>query len=176
MGGLMSLHTIQIEELPGTIEEFVAVNAQAAGTPQGGAAMMVLALLLYIQDNDLGTQCLAATVSPKRTIQGFDGYEGRQLHKRDLSRIKEQLTRQNYLPNSYIKGTDPADGYALPRPPYQIELSTNPYSGDPASGRVKLFVRCSGADSPRPVTVVQDEQGMWGAHEWSSLVMGVKRG
>ena len=55
-----------------------------------------------------------------------------------------------------------------------MRFSTNPHSGDPAHGTVKLFVECSGADSPRPVTLKRDPDGRWAPVEWSSLLSGIR--
>ncbi len=53
-------------------------------------------------------------------------------------------------------------------------FSDNPYSGNPATGRYKLFVACSGARAP-PITVTRDGgDGLWEAHGWSSLAVGVR--
>jgi hypothetical protein len=73
---------------------------------------------------------------------------------------------------SYFAGTGPANGYEIPDI-LEIELTTNQYSGNAEDGKQKFFVSCSGAASPRPVTVKQRADGSWFPHEWSSLVTGI---
>lgn len=167
-----ALESVTLAAFPRSIEEFVALRDQVAATPQGGAAMMVVALLLYAQDESLGAPCLAAAVAGERLSEG-GGYQGWRMRRSDLQRIADQLRQQPYLPQSYIQGTSPANGYQLPAPPYVLTFTSNPYSGDPAAGRFKVFVACSGAATPRPVTVKRNALGLWQAYEWSSLVVGV---
>jgi hypothetical protein len=169
-----SLPSVQIEKLPQSVDEFVALRDRVARTPQGGAAMMIVALLLYAQERDLGAPCLAAAIDPGRLEAGAGGYQGMRLHRLDHSRVEMQLDAQPYLPRSYIRGATPDNGYRLPAPPYTLDFSANPYSGDPASGTTKVFVACAGADSPRPVTVRRGAHGLWQAQEWSSLVVGIR--
>jgi hypothetical protein len=164
---------IRIPTLPASADEFAALAAQTARTPEGGVAMLLLALHITAGNAALGRQCLAATVVQGRLQIGPHGFKGQELRRGDLQLIERQLGKQPYLPASYIKGATPANGYGVPELPYDLEISTNPYSGDPASGRVKLFVACSGAATPRPVTVERDAAGQWRAVEWSSLLVGI---
>ena len=171
---MTSLPSVQIDKLPQSLAEFVALRDRLARTPQGGAAMMIVALLLYAGDRALGTPCLAAAVDPARLEAGDGGYQGQQLHRLAMLRIEEQVEAQGYLPRSYLQGATPENGYRLPAPPYTLAFADNPYSGDAAAGTYKLFVSCSGAASPRPVTVSRDAHGLWQAREWSSLIVGVR--
>lgn len=170
----MSQQTIQIPKIPPSIEAFGALQAQLAQTPEGGAALMVLALLLYSENAALGQACLALAVDANRLQPGAEGYGGQQLQRRELALIRTQITGQGHLPRSYIAGATPENGYALPEPPYTITTSRNPYSGDEAAGQVKCFVASSGAASPRPVTLRRDAEGLWKASEWSSLLSGIR--
>jgi hypothetical protein len=157
------------------VEEFVALRNRTAKAPQGGAAMMVVALHAYTEDEDLGRQCLTVAVDRGRLAEGSGGYRNWQLAKRALRRIQTQLSAQPYLPRSYFAGSTPENGYELGDPPYVLAFSENPYSGDPASGVYKVFVVCSGAPSPRPVAVKINNRGIWKADSWSSLITGVRR-
>jgi hypothetical protein len=172
---MTTLDPVSLPARPRSIEEFVARRDQVATTPQGGAAMMVVALLLCAQDETLGGPCLAAAVAAERLAEGGGGYQGWRLRRSDLQLIHQQLAEQPYLPNAYFKGTSPESGYALPEPPYLLEFTANPHSGDPAEGRFKVFVACSGAATPRPITVRRNALGIWQAYEWSSLIVGIAR-
>lgn len=165
---------IQIHAFPDTVEGFAALSDDVARVPQGGAAMMVVALLLLAQDEDLGEACLAAAVDPERLRRGDQGVAGWQLRAGDRELIRSQIGSSPHIPRSYVQGAAPGNGYRLPELPYVVRFAYNPHGGDPASGRCKVFVHCSGADSPRPVTVVRDAQGVWRASEWSSLLVGVR--
>jgi hypothetical protein len=136
--------------------------------------MMVVALLAYGGNEELGRQCLTVAVDRGRLQEGDKGYKGWQLSVRDLERVRLQVRDKTYLPKSYINGATPENGYTLPAPPYVVTCSDNPHSGDVDSGTYKVFVACSGASSPRPVTVKRNNKGFWKASEWSSLLVGVK--
>ena len=136
--------------------------------------MMVVALLSYTEDPQLGRACLTVAVDRSRLQEGTEGYKGWQLRRRDMERIDAQLRRMSYLPRSYIAGTGPDNGYRLPASPYELQFSGNPYSGTVASGEYKVFVACSGAERPRPVTVRRNDKGIWKAYEWSSLLVGIQ--
>jgi hypothetical protein len=165
---------LEIPQLPDSVEGFVALRNTVALTPQGGAAMMVVALQLYTQDKTLGRQCLTASVERRRLVEGTKGWKGLQLTNRDLALLDRQLQAHPYLPATYFVGTSVTDGYQLPAPPYAVECSDNAYSGQQGSGSYKVFVTCSGAASARPVTLAQNQNGVWKASEWSSLVVGVQ--
>ena len=168
------LKPVQIAELPASVEGFVELRDQIATSPQGGATMMVVALLLYGKDEELGQACLAVAADRSRLQEGAEGYKGWQLRRSDLRRIRSQLGRQDYLPRTYLKNCQSESGYQMPVAPYVLEFTANAYSGDPDSGPYKIFVACSGAASPRPVTVRLSSRGVWKAYEWSSLLVGVQ--
>jgi hypothetical protein len=168
------LEPVQIETMPQSLEEFVAVRDQVAQEPQGGAAMMVVALLMYTKDEELGRQCLAIAVDRERLSEGPKGYKGWQLRASDIWLLHSQIKEKAYVLRSYIKGSDPENGYRPDGPPYVFEFSDNPHSGNPSSGTFKVFVSSSGASSPRPVTVKRNDDGIWKAYEWSTLIVGVQ--
>lgn len=165
---MATLQPVKVNNLPGTLDEFVALHNEIAQAPQGGAAAMIVALLVYAGDESLGQQCLAAAADDSRTE------EGERLRVTDRNLIKRQVAKQTYLPRSYVKGATPANGYQLPDPPYVFEFSDNPHSGDSAAGPYKVFVACSGAASPRPISVKKGTDGLWKATEWSTLVVGIQ--
>ncbi len=164
--------TVALSGMPGSREEFLTLQASLATTAEGGAAAFLLALILRRADETLGAACLAESVDGSRLRIGAPGPE---LVRRDLQRIDEQLRANPGLPAAYFEGATPTNGYALPEMPWTVALTTNPYSGDADKGLIKLFVACSGADLPRPVTLKRQEDGLWKASEWSSLLMGIRR-
>jgi hypothetical protein len=172
---MTSLPSVTIDQLPQSVEAFLALQDQVARTPQGGAAMMIVALLLYTDDVALGHACLTLAVDQSRLSEGSHGHDGWQLRGTDRQLIRTQIGGQPHIPRSYLRGATPENGYRLPSPPYQLAFSANPYSGDAASGSYKVFVDCSGAASPRPVTVRRDGEGIWKAREWSSLLSGIRK-
>ncbi|MDF1513906.1 MAG: hypothetical protein P1S60_08865 [Anaerolineae bacterium] len=166
---------IEIDAIPRTLEEFLTMRGKLAATPEGGAVVALVALLLYAQapDSELAMQALTIAVDQSRLRETADGYRGWAILAIDLQRVQRQLRDRPWTPQSYILETDPKQGYQLPQPPYQFEVSDNVHSGNPDEGIYKVFVRSSGAASPRPVTMKRNNRGIWKALEWSSLLMGI---
>lgn len=165
---------LNVESLPTSIEDFVALRDQLAQSPQGGAAIFATALLIYAENEDLGRQVLTIAVDRGRLREGASGYKGWELQPQELRRLDERVRARPHLARSYVQGTSPERGYQLPEGPLSFEVSDNPHSGDLAAGRYKVFVASSGADSPRPVTLLRNNRGYWKATEWSSLTSGVR--
>ncbi|MBN2546434.1 MAG: hypothetical protein JXB50_11605 [Spirochaetes bacterium] len=165
---------IKFNTLPKSIEEFLSLRDEIAKTPEGGGAMMVIALILYSNDENLGRQCLTVAVNQDQIVQG-NYYKGYKLISSKMSLIESQISKQKYIPNSYINGTSPENNYELPKNNLSLSFRRNKYSQTDESGSVKVFVNCSGADSPRPITLKINDKGIWKAFEYSSLVVGIKK-
>jgi hypothetical protein len=164
-----------VEKIPGTIEEFLAIRDGLASSPEGGAVVMAVALIAYTLDEALGKQCLTVAVDRDRLVESGDGYKGFALSIRELASLKDRILRQPHIARSYVRGTNPAGRYELPAAgPLAFEVTSNPHSGDKASGSYKVFLASSGADSPRPVTLRRNDKGLWKASEWSSLTLGIR--
>jgi len=160
--------------LPKNIDEFISLRNEIAKSPEGGAAMMVVALILYAQDENLGKQCLTVAVTQEQLVEG-NFYKGYKLLNSLMSLIESLISHQKYIPNSYINGTGPDNNYELPKNNLTLAFTRNKYSGKEESGSVKVFVICSGADTPRPVRVEKNDKGIWKAAEYSTLIVGIKK-
>ncbi|TGL02079.1 DUF6935 domain-containing protein [Leptospira levettii] len=158
---------------PSTIEEFKSIQAATATTPEGGVAVLVLAISLYGKNPELGRKAVVLTVLSKNRQKSNKptAIDGVDLGGSD-SYLLGQLDKYKMLPNGYWKGSEPSNGYT-PSLPLTVETFTNPYSGEESSGRIKLFVATKGASSYRPVTVEKDSDGLWRAKEMSSLYVGM---
>ncbi|MCW7473086.1 hypothetical protein CH354_15000 [Leptospira levettii] len=158
---------------PSTIEEFKSIQATTATTPEGGVAILVLAISLYGKNPELGRKAVVLSVISKNRQKSNKptAIDGVDLGGSD-SYLLGQLDKYKMLPNGYWKGAEPSNGYT-PNLPLTVETYTNPYSGEESSGRIKLFVATKGASSYRPVTVEKDSDGLWRAKEMSSLYVGM---
>jgi hypothetical protein len=153
--------------MPATVEEFELLAGLSSDTPQGAAALMLIALKVFTGDEEAGSEMFRLAVSREREWRrGGPG-------AREVALVRTQLRKQPYIPDTYFGGTAPENGYRLQGPPFVLEFTSNEYS-DQGGGRYKVFVRCSGADSPRPVTCVRRADGTWAVEEWSSLLLGVR--
>ncbi|MCC5945496.1 MAG: hypothetical protein JJT94_11220 [Bernardetiaceae bacterium] len=166
--------TIRIDKIPTSVEEFIQMRDKIATTPAGGAATMIVALLIYAEKPELGLPCLTIAIDRNQLSTGSGGYKGFVPSAGDLRTIKDQLARAPYLPKSYFAGTSNQNGYALPQK-LEMHFSSNAYSGNAADGAIKVFVPSSGADSPRPINMQVNNRGLWKASSWSSLLVGIRK-
>ncbi len=148
----------RIEKIPVNSGELEKMLPEMLKTPEGAAAACIFALHILARNAEDG----------KKALKLLDP----DMAASRLQLAESQLEPSPWIMNSYFTGTDPADGYRLPSE-VQFEFSTNKYSGSVEEGSVKLFTACSGAASPRPVTVKRRQNGTWYPNEWSSLIVGV---
>jgi hypothetical protein len=163
-----------VESMPESVEDFVRLRDSLARTAAGSAACMALALLVYARDSETGEACLASMADESRLRESADGFQGRELGNRDLRLIEDQLRGRPWLAASYVKGTSPETGYEFGAGPLSFDVRPDPLSPEDPQDREKVFIVSSGADSPRPLTLQRDGQGIWRAVEWSSLLVGVR--
>lgn len=169
------LPPVTVDAMPTTVAQFTALRDRIATTPEGGAASFIIALNMYAVNPEEGLKALivAAELSRLNRSTAPNSYSGFALLAGDLDLIRRQIGRATYIPRSYFAGATPQNGYNVDAP-YTLNFQTNRYSGDPAGGKVKVFVACGGADSPRPITVIRNQNGIWKAKEWSSVLVGIR--
>lgn len=166
------LPDVKIDLEPQNIEEFLELRGKIAQTPEGGATMFILALYIYGKDATFGKECITAIIDKSRLSSG-DWYKGYEPASSDKRLLVEQMERYPFLPNSYFEGSTPENAYQT-NSPFITKSQINPYSGDLGNQKYKLFVFCSGANSPRPVTLRQNDKGIWKVQEWSSILSGIQ--
>ena len=162
--------TITIEKIPSTIEEFIQLRKQKAKNPEGGAAMFCLAMKIYSDNKELGEKCFVS-IADRSELRTGNTYKGYTLS--NWRTIRSASLRYPLIANSYILGSSPENAYTVTLP-YKYVFTTGKYSGNPATGKIKIFVACSGADSHRPIHMVRNDKGIWKASKWSSLYAGMK--
>jgi hypothetical protein len=169
-------HEIVIGTIPEALDAFVALRDRVANTPEGGAAVTVVAMLLYARDPEaeLGRQALTLALDRSRIKPSDTAMLGWKLRPIDVQRLETRIAGRPWMLKSYVKGTSPEEGYRLPPPPWVVTVFPDRLTAHAESELRKVFVVCSGADSPRPVTLKQNTSGIWKAWEWSSLTVGVK--
>lgn len=164
---------VVVDKLPKSTDEFIQLRNKIATTPAGGATMFMIAMKVYESDKDLGNQFFVLAVDKNRLETGST-YKGYALRRGDIQLITNQMAKDKNLTNSYIKGSSVDNGYFV-KFPYKFVYSTNPYSGDIKTGPFKVFIKCSGAASPRPITLKKNDKGIWKAANWSSVLVGIKK-
>lgn len=123
----------------------------------GTAALAVVALKNYSVNKGEGKRMLTLLKGPA----GFGGTE-EQFIKERLGEGKE-----NYIVDSYLKSTNPKNGYT-PEKPY-IRISKEEKIDE---GYFRVYLISTGADSPRPVLLrLKPSEGMYYLNE-ANLLLG----
>ncbi len=163
---------ITIPSIPTDMDKFVQLRNQTATSPEGGAAMFVVAMLMYSQDANLGMQAFTVALDQSRVVEGsvYQGFAPVQGAKYDIENYYGK--HKDHLAHSYIIGTKTENNYKLGNLPYKMEFTRNKYS-EQSNGAMRIFIKCNGAASARPITLKQNDKGIWKVSEFSSLFVGV---
>ncbi len=167
---LWAQKTIKAEALPTTLEDFITFRDRVATTPEGGAAVFTMALLIYTKDQELGEKALTIALDRSCLAEGnvHKGYKP----PNSINYHLKNLQGKKYIARSYVLGTSPKKGYRLPKT-LKYKVSQNPHSQQP-NGDIKVFVHSTGADSPRPITMRKNNRGIWKAYNYNSVFVGVR--
>jgi len=139
---------VSFANIPMTLDELKALPEAAMREPHHAAALLIPALCIWPVNK-------AAAVEMINFLKGPSP-----LSPYDMQFIGDRLRGKEYLPSSFFEGSSPQNGYE-PTSPYTVTISTVPTSfSDP--GYATLYIRSSGADSPRPVKLRQKPStGEW---------------
>ena len=137
---------ITFEKLPAGVGELREMADLSS--PFKVAALSVLAFAYYEKD-------------PETALEMVDFLKGPQpLSNLDKQFIRDRLLDKGYVVRSYFEGTSPENDYEIPAAPYSIEVSDNPYSYT-NEHYATLFLKSSGADSLRQITLREKADGNW---------------
>lgn len=163
--------SVTVQSMPGDVDEFLALRDQLSSTPEGGAAVFLVAVMAYVENIELGEQFLTIALDQNNLSKGkaYKGYSPSSSLQYHLKRIQGMP----YLARSYVAGTSPSNGYNASAP-YRFDFSRNRYSKE-KEDRIKVFVACSGADTPRPITMQKNNRGVWKAYNASSIFVGIRK-
>lgn len=89
-----------------------------------------------------------------------------------LSFFRMKLADMQYIFRSYAKGSSPENNYQMDSNNYEIEITKSEIVD---ANTQKIFIKSSGADSPRPITLKKDKSGLWTVYEFSSLYVDVRK-
>ena len=142
--------TITFARLPANLAELQALPEASLENPNAVAALTVAALSAYTTDKN-------ATVEMLNFLRG-----PRPLTNYDIQFLADRFRGKDYLMRSYFEGSSPENNYT-PAQPYSVVVLEDAHSRDEiGEGYIKLFVKCSGADSPRPIKLrLKPSAGKW---------------
>ncbi len=151
---------IAFARLPKSFEEYIALSQSDLSTPENTCSMFLLALKLYVSDQDTGIKALNYLRGP------------RPLSTYDIQFMNDRLRDKQYLPLAYFNGAEPSNNYS-PKTPFTIDFIPDPRPNDCEKGYMKLYLKTSGADAPRPIKLRQKD-GKWYLWEYSSILTGIR--
>jgi len=166
----LNAQNIKIAEQPRSVDEFVTLRNTIATTEEGGAAMFLLALKIYVDNPKLGKKCLVISVD-KSLLKEGKIYKGYKLADSDMDLIKRNMENNKLIPNSYILGSKPENAYKVELP-YEYQF-TIVLLGKLKDG-TKVSIKCSGADSKRHLVVKKNNRGFWKVTTWSNVLSNIK--
>ena len=153
--------TITFPVLPTNCEEFVTVAQDMMKKPEGTAALLIVALKLYIDARETGLEVLNFLHGPHP------------LSVRDQQFIRDRMMDKPYLPDSYFAGARPDNNYT-PDQPLTIEVQPDPVPAESKEFK-KVRLMSSGADSPRLVTLRRKASGdVWFLWDYPAIVTGIR--
>lgn len=147
--------TFTFHALPRSVNELAQLPGSDLRTPFQTAALTVLALCAYPTDPNASIAMLDYLRGP-RPMSGYD----KQF-------LRDRFAEKPYKALSYLAGTSPENGYT-PSQPYAVTIIQTPISFQQPN-YAKLFVRSSGADSPREICLRLDKTGCW--RLWEQLLL-----
>jgi len=140
--------TISFERIPSTLDELKALPEASLKEPEFGAALFVAAMMNYKDDP-------AAAISMLEFLKGPAG-----VSEYEKQFIKDRLCDgKEYVVRSYFAGTSPENNYT---PSVPFEITPEKDSASEQDGRIRVFMRSSGADSPRMIKMrLKASTGEW---------------
>ena len=166
----INAQNIKIVEQPKNVEAFVTLRNAVAVTPEGGAAMFLLALKIYVDNPKLGEKCFVISVD-KSLLKEGKVYKAYKLANEDMDLIKRNMDNNKLIPNSYILGSSPENNYKV-KLPYEYKFNVN-LLGKAKDG-TKVFIKSSGAENKRQLMVKKNNRNLWKVTTWSSVLIDIK--
>lgn len=149
---------IIFDKLPTNLEELKSSEYASLQKPEYTAALFLAAMKVYGKDMETAHQMIQFLQGP------------RELSPYDKQFLRDRMRdKGHYLIDSYFNGTSPENNYT-PSLPLTVTITENPYSYA-QEGIAKLFIRSSGADSPRPIEMkLKPSTNQW--FLWNQLLLG----
>ena len=151
---------VEFTSLPEHYEQFAALPQAKLSAPENTCAMFLAALDIFIKNKDDGIKAVNLLRGP------------RPLNNYDIQFLSDRLRDKAYLPLAYFDGATPKNNYK-PSTPYTISFLADPRPQDCEDGYLRLYLKTTGADSPRPIKLRQKD-GTWYLWEYSSVLTGIR--
>jgi hypothetical protein len=181
---------VTVDALPGTLDECKALRNELATSAQGGLVYYFVTQLVITTKPKIGEQCLVLGMDKSELVETIDlrpkfrrtNVKGWQLGSSEVKKMKTSgfVTDAPYAANTYVMGTDVANGYKLPELPYKYYVRAHRIQKKGGlSGEWENtwhgFVNESGsASGAKPFFVKKNAKGVWKMYKSSSFYAGTK--
>lgn len=129
---------IVFDRLPENLEELKALPAASLNEPEYGAALFLAAMMMYEKDREQTWQMLEFLYGPA----GLSTFTKQFINDR-------MQDNKFYKVKSYFKGSSPENNYEPSMPLTTVEIQRRDDSM--VEGRCRLFMKSTGADTPREI-------------------------
>lgn len=148
------------EKLPQTLDEMMALPYSSLEKPEYAIGLFICAMCAYPQDREAAYQMVDFLNGPTELTPMAKQF------------LRDRMMENDHVPFSFFEGSSPENDYT-PSQPYTIEITENPYSYQ-NEGYATLYVRSSGADSPRSARVrLKPSTSQWFLDE-QMLLSGIR--
>lgn len=160
---------VELGLLPPTLQDFLHLQ-EGAVTPERGVALFVLAMLVHEDFPAVAEEMVIAATTDNNLVTKSDGTKVLLPYMRDhLGRIAKDPA----IARSYVEGATPQNGYTIPPGAgYKFHFSRNRLS-EVSETEVRVYIKTSGAGTPRPVFLKKEKNGIWKVEEMGSLFVGI---
>lgn len=142
--------------LPKNLAELKLLPEASLDSPYKTAALVIVALCRFKEDETAFHEMLDFLKGPDT------------LSNLEKQFLRDRLVGKSYKCLSFFVGATPDNAYT-PSLPYQITISSNPYSFE-AENWATLYVKSGGADTPRPIKLrKKPSTGQWFLNEIQCL-------
>ena len=152
-------------ELPKSLEEFKARIAAEATEPEKAARLFFDSVYVAMfRDREAGEAMLTEICRYKDWKRRSPGFAPRMTSSPEIFR-------------SFAAASSPANDYTMDPDAYELAVvsrNDKPYGDKPKGDFVKIFLRSSGADAPRPMILEKNSRGEFKVREMEGLYTGVK--
>lgn len=150
-------------KLPESMDEYKAKYEKEATTPEGAAKLWLEAAFLY---SDSSTRALGRDILIALMNKLPADFERNAAHATMVDRIKNQPE----IMRSFCAGTSPENGYTTDLNNCEITVTG---SREGMENTWNIWLKSSGADSPRQITLIKDGDH-WKVWNCPGLYMGIR--
>ncbi len=151
---------VQLSRLPENAEELGLLAEGKLSSPEYVAAFFICAIQIFTENTEEGIQALEMLNGPE------------DLSTHDNNWYKDRLQDKPYLPKAYFEGAVPENDYT-PGEPYTLYIYPDSRPDLWEEGLMKVYLRTSGADSPRGIQL-REHEGSWYIWNISAIMSGIR--